>query len=202
MELLRRGAGGARQVALLPGAWNPPTRAHLALAEAARAYVQEVLLALPGVFPHKGIEEVDLDTRLAWLSTLAATRDWVGVATGGSGLFIEMVRGLKASAPAVEQVYIACGSDAAQRFLDWDYGQAPGVEEQLREFTLLVAPRGAPFAVPERLRAFVHPLEMEGWDEYSSTELRERIRRGEGWAHLAPEEIGEELERAYRGTRK
>jgi len=39
---------------------------------------------------------------------------------------------------------------------------------------------------------------MAGWDEYSSTELRARIRRGEDWAQLVPEEIADEIEREYR----
>jgi hypothetical protein len=86
MELLRRGAGGARGVALLAGAWNPPTRAHVALAEAAREFAPEVLLTLPGVLPHKEFEEPGFDTRLGWLLQLAAGREWLGVAAGGSGL--------------------------------------------------------------------------------------------------------------------
>jgi len=199
MELLRRGAGGARQVALLPGAWNPPTRAHLALAEAARAYAPEVLLALPAALPHKEFERPDCETRLRWLLKLSESREWVGVAAGGSGLFIEMARGLKAAAPGVDHVYIACGSDAAQRFLDWDYGQAPGVEEQLREFTLLVAPRGYPFIPPVRLGDAVRSLPLdERWQSLSSTDLRRRIQRGEIWEHLAPEEITVAIGRVYR----
>ncbi len=199
MELLRRGGGGARRVALLAGAWNPPTRAHVALAEAAREFAPEVLLTLPGVLPHKEFEEPGFDTRLDWLLQLAAGREWLGVAAGGSGLFVELARGLRAADRKVEQVFIVCGSDAAERFLNWDYADGAGVEQQLREFTLLVAPRGAPFVPPERLRAAVHPLDLaEEWQTLSSTELRQRIKRGEAWAHLAPEEIAAEIERAYR----
>ena len=199
MELLRRGAGGARGVALLAGAWNPPTRAHVALAEAAREFAPEVLLTLPGVLPHKEFEEPGFDTRLGWLLQLAAGREWLGVAAGGSGLFVELARGLRAADPSVEQIFVVCGSDAAERFLNWDYADGAGVERQLREFTLLVAPRGAPFVPPERLRAAVHPLDLaEGWQTLSSTELRQRIKRGEAWAHMAPEEIAAEIERAYR----
>ena len=199
MELLRRGGGGARRVALLAGAWNPPTRAHVALAEAAREFAPEVLLTLPGVLPHKKFEQPGFDTRLAWLIKLAAGREWLGVAAGGRGLFVELARGLRAADPSVEQIFVVCGSDAAERFLNWDYTDGAGVEQQLREFTLLVAPRGAPFVPPERLRAAVHPLDLaEEWQTLSSTELRQRIKRGEAWAHLAPEEIAAEIERAYR----
>ena len=199
MELLRRGAGGARRVALVAGAWNPPTRAHVALAEAAREFAHEVLLALPGVLPHKEFEETAFETRLEWLLQLAASREWLGVAAGGSGLFVELARGLRAADPDVEQIFLVCGSDAAERFLNWDYTDGAGVEQQLREFTLLVAPRGKPFTPPERLRASVHRLDLaEGWQSLSSTELRQRIKQREPWAHLAPEEIAAEIERAYR----
>lgn len=199
MELLRRGTGGARRVALLAGAWNPPTRAHMALAEAAREFAPEVILTLPGALPHKEFEETGFETRLGWLLKLAAGREWLGVAAGGSGLFVELARGLRAADRQVEQIFIVCGSDAAERFLSWDYADGAGVEEQLREFTLLVAPRGAPFEPPERLRAAVHRLELaEGWQSFSSTELRQRIKQGEPWAHLAPEEIAAEIGLAYR----
>jgi nicotinic acid mononucleotide adenylyltransferase len=199
MELLRRGSGGARLVALLAGAWNPPTRAHVALAEAALEFAPEVLLALPGVLPHKEFEEAGFDTRLGWLLKLAAGRDWLGVAAGGSGLFVDLARGLRAADPKVEQIFIVCGSDAAERFLNWDYGARAGVKEQLREFTLLVAPRGAPFVPPQRLKAAVQPLNLAAdWQTLSSTELRQRIKEGKPWAHLAPQEIAAEIQREYR----
>ncbi len=207
MELLRRGGGasieellaGARNVALLAGAWNPPTRAHMALAEAARRFAPEVLLALPQAFPHKALEGPDYATRLGWLLQLAQSREWMGVAAGGSGLFVELARGLRAADLRAERIYIVCGSDAAQRFLGWDYAGGAGVEEQLNEFDLLVARRGADFEPPARFRAAVHRLELEArWQTVSSTELRQRIQNGQPWAHLAPEEIAAQLERAYR----
>ncbi|MGO9240318.1 MAG: hypothetical protein ACLQBJ_05860 [Bryobacteraceae bacterium] len=207
MEMRRRGGGvrieaplaGSREVALLAGAWNPPTRAHMALAEAARRFAPEVLLALPQALPHKAFEGPDYATRLGWLLKLAESREWMGVAAGGSGLFVDLARGLRAADPRTERIYIVCGGDAAQRFLGWDYTGGASVEEQLKEFDLLVAPRGADFEPPARFRAAVHRLELEArWQTVSSTQLRQRIQHGEPWEHLAPEEIAAQLERAYR----
>ena len=64
MDLVLRGAGDSRRVGLFPAAWNPPTLAHLALAEAGLAFADEVLLVLPRVFPHKEFEQASFDLRL------------------------------------------------------------------------------------------------------------------------------------------
>ncbi len=37
----------------------------------------------------------------------------------------------------------------------------------------------------------------EGHDLVSSTEVRERIRRGEAWEHLTPQEIVERIREIY-----
>ncbi|MGB8259324.1 MAG: hypothetical protein WCE75_03190, partial [Terracidiphilus sp.] len=74
MDLVHRGARDASRVAMLPAAWNPPTLAHLALAEAALHFADEVLLVLPRVFPHKGFEHAGFDLRLEWLRRIGAGR--------------------------------------------------------------------------------------------------------------------------------
>jgi nicotinic acid mononucleotide adenylyltransferase len=149
MDLAHRGARDARRVAMLPAAWNPPTVAHLALAEAALNFADEVLLVLPRIFPHKGFEHAGFELRLEWLRRIAASRTGLGVGVTEGGLFLEMARALRAADARVEHVYIVCGRDAAERFLNWPYEHGPGASEQLREFSLLVAPRGKPFEPPD-----------------------------------------------------
>src|SRR5579863_363849 len=51
LEFFRRAAGEPHSLGVLPAAFNPPTRAHLALARAALGIVEEVLLVLPREFP-------------------------------------------------------------------------------------------------------------------------------------------------------
>jgi nicotinic acid mononucleotide adenylyltransferase len=199
MDLIRRGVPDARCVAILPAAWNPPTRAHLALAEAALGFADEVLLALPRVFPHKEFEHASFDLRLEWLRRIAADRPGLGVAVTEGGLFLEMARALRAADPDVERIYIVCGRDAAARFLAWPYGRGPGAIDQLREFSLLVAPRDEPFATPDLLRDSIHELDLNAEvRSISSTEIRRRIAQGEPWTHWVPEEVIPEAGRIYQ----
>jgi nicotinic acid mononucleotide adenylyltransferase len=184
---------------MLPAAWNPPTRAHVALAEAALAFADEVLLALPRVFPHKEFEFASFDLRLEWLRRIAAARPGLGVAVTEGGLFLEMTRALRAADPGVQDVYIVCGCDAAVRFLAWPYDGGPGAIEQLREFSLLVALRDEPFATPELLRDSIHELDLKPeLRRVSSTEIRRRIAQGEPWAHWVPREVVEDAARIYQ----
>ena len=53
IEFFRRAEGRPRRLGILPGTFNPPTRAHVALAEAALGEVDEALFVLPRSFPHK-----------------------------------------------------------------------------------------------------------------------------------------------------
>jgi len=130
------------------------------------------------------------------LQLAADASGWRG--GGRSGLFVELARGCGRPIQAWNRSSSCAAADAAERFLNWDYADGAGVERQLREFTLLVAPRGAPFVPPERLRAAVHPLDLaRDGQTLSSTELRQRIKRAKRGAP-APEEIAAEIERAYR----
>jgi nicotinic acid mononucleotide adenylyltransferase len=211
---------------MLPAAWNPPTLAHVALAEAALHFADEVLLVLPRVFPHKGFEQAGFDLRLEWLRRIIASRERFGVGVTEGGLFLEMARALRAADASVEHIYIVCGQDAAERFLNWPYESVPEAIEQLREFSLLVAPRGEA-AIPKRSRdregavvfgvdrsdtavvlatsgqpvprEFVHALSLDpNLARISSTDIRQRIARGEPWTHLVPDEIALEVGGVYR----
>ena len=63
---------------------------------------------------------------------------------------------------------------------------------------LLVAPRGGHFSPPAEYRHRIHALPVQsGHEEVSSTEVRERIARGEPWEHLVPEKIRERVREIY-----
>ncbi len=199
MELVQRGARGATRVALLPAAWNPPTTAHMALAEAALEFADEVVLVLPRAFPHKEFEHSGFDVRLDWLRTIAAQRPHLGVGVAEHGLFLEMARALRTADSHVEQVSLVCGHDAAERFLNWPYDGEPSAFDQLREFSLLVAPRAASFVVPELLRDSIRLLSLDTeMQVISSSEIRRRIACGEPWRQLVPDEIATAVEGVYR----
>ena len=68
----------------------------------------------------------------------------------------------------------------------------------MREFELVVAPRGGHFSPPEEYRERIHALQVKsGFEEVSSTEVRQRIARGEPWEHLVPERIRRQVRVIY-----
>ena len=97
------------------------------------------------------------------------------------------------------QLSFICGRDAAERILHWDYGRPGVVEEMLGEFELLVAPARRPFFAARRISRieFMRCSVRGGHEEVSSTEVRERIARGEPWEHLVPEKIRERVREIY-----
>jgi nicotinate-nucleotide adenylyltransferase len=184
-----------KKIAVLAGAFNPVTRAHLALAKAASGVVDEVLCVVPRVYPHKELEGASLEQRVEMLRR--ALGHYRVERTEG-GLFIEIARELRLKEPDSE-VHFVCGRDAAERILHWDYGEEGFAERMLEEFGLLVAARQGEFLVPQRFEGRVVALRLDGdFDEVSSTEVRRRIQLGEPWEHLVPPEIVDLVREVYR----
>ena len=197
MEFYHRRSERPRALGILAGSFNPPTVAHLELARAAGERVDEILCVVPREFPHKEYFGATLDQRL---EMLAAAGFGVphSIATTERGLFVEIAQECMRHYDAGTRLYFVCGRDAAERILNWAYGRAGVVEDMLREFELLVAPRGGAFEPPEAFRNRIHSLAAVGAHEaVSSTDVRERIARGEPWEHLVPEGIVERVREIY-----
>lgn len=190
MEFVTRRPAQVRSIALFPGAWNPPTRAHLAIAEAALGHVEALAFVLARVMPHKTLQGAQFEQRVAWLAAIAARDPRYSVAISDGGLFIDMANECRDLTQAAE-ICIVCGTDAAHRIVTWDYGDAvPPMERQLDHYALLVAPRGAAYEPPEHLRPRIRALHLPGdWHDVSSSDVRRRIDAGEDVAALVPEEI-------------
>ena len=182
-------------MAILAGAFNPPTRAHLGMAEAALSVVDEVLFALPRAFPHKRYTGAGLDVRVELLRVALAGYPRFSLAVTEGGLFTEMAREARTAYGAGTELFLLCGRDAAERIVNWDYGAADGILKQLEEFELLVASRGGHFDPPpeirHRVRSIAIPPRLE---EISSSEVRRRIRSGEPWRDLVPHSIAPLIE--------
>jgi len=199
IEFTRRADGIPRRLGILPGTFNPPTLAHLALAHAATAQVDEVLFVLPRLFPHKLYEGATFAERMEML-TAAADDSRFSVGSSDGGLFIEIARECLEAYGEVELSFL-CGRDAAERIVNWDYGDPAAFARMLDEFDLRVASRGGAYEPPEHLAPRIHALDMEsGYDELSATEVRERIARGEPWQHLVPAVIVPMVQRIYGRT--
>jgi len=190
-----RGAG--IRVGILAGSFNPPTVAHIELARAASRSVDLVLCAVPRVFPHKDYTGATLEQRVEMLSAAGLPIPY-SIASTSQGLFIAIARECREHYGREAGLSFICGRDAAERILNWDYGRTGVVEEMLSEFELLVAPRGGHFSPPAEYRDRIHILPMRGdHDLVSSTEVRERIARGEPWEQLVPEGIREQVREIY-----
>jgi nicotinate-nucleotide adenylyltransferase len=191
----RRGHRPPTRLALLPGTFNPPTVAHIALAEAAQHLVDEVVFVLPEHLPHKHhfgatfAERVDL---------LKAAGHQASIATTRGGLYIEIAREFRAHFGSETHICLLCGRDAAERILTWDYGREGVVQEMLAEFEFLVAPRKGEFDPPADWEHRMKKLDLNArMDEISSTDLRDRIARGEAWEHLVPGAIVDRVRKIY-----
>ena len=195
VEILGKLRGDVRSVALMPSAFHPPTRAHEAIMRAALGHCDAVLAVLPKSLPHKEYGAVGLEHRIEVVQAMLGERMALAVSAGG--LFYEMAREAREHFPEAT-VHLVCGRDAAERIIGWQYAGQPSIEEQLREFRLLVAARDGEFGAPETLRDSVAPLALPGgFDGVSSTQVRERIAAGEPWEHLVPEAAVETVRRIY-----
>jgi nicotinic acid mononucleotide adenylyltransferase len=179
-----------KRVALFPGAWNPPTVAHVAIARAALGHADEVVWLLPRAFPHKRFEGASFELRVEMLCRIAAEEGGFSVAVADGGLYFEMAEEAREHfGPAVE-LALVCGRDAAERIAAWDYGR-PGVfNEMLDRCPLLVAGRAGDFLPHARHANRIRRLAVN-LDEVSSTEIRRRISGSGDWRGLVPECIGD-----------
>jgi nicotinate (nicotinamide) nucleotide adenylyltransferase len=197
MDFFRRATGRPSRLGVLPGSFNPVTVAHLALAHAALQHVDEVVLVLPRVFPHKDFQGASFADRVELLLTATAETPAFSIATAEGGLFLEIARECRDAYTGGVQLSFLCGRDAAERILGWDYGRPDAVAGMFREFDLLVSARNGAFAPPPEYAKAAKAIEI-GCDGVSATEVRQRIARGEPWDDLVPPAIRERVRDIYR----
>lgn len=198
VEFVRRAPGRPGSLAILPGSFHPPTRAHLALARAGLAHAGEVLFVLPRDFPHKRYESVGLEDRLRLVEAAIRPEEKFSLGVSEGGLFAEIARECRDAYGPETALKIMCGTDAAERFLRWDYGRPGAAAEMLREFELLVASRGTELQPPPELAARIHRISMPAqYRDDSATEVRRRIAAGEPWEHLVPESAVDLIREIY-----
>ena len=188
----------SRSIAVFCGAFHPPTVAHVALAEAARSVVDEVIWVMPERFPHKSYEGVALPERLRMV--LESTRD--AVAVSRESLFFRIAEEVEETLPG-SAVQLLIGEDGARRIVEWDYGfdaigHAEYLASNLKKYRILSARRQESWAMPEELAAYFGWLEVEAAMEVvSSTQVRQRIACGGDWEALVPEGIRSQVRRLY-----
>ena len=115
LDFYRRARLRPARLGILPGAFNPPTVAHLALARAALAVSGEVLFVLPRLFPHKHYEGADFAARLRMLELALAAEPRCSIAAAGGGLFVEIARDCREAYGAETRLSFLCGRDADRK---------------------------------------------------------------------------------------
>jgi nicotinate-nucleotide adenylyltransferase len=199
LEFFRRAEGKPRTLGVLPAGFNPPTRAHLALAEAALGIVDEVLFVLPREFPHKSYDNVSFIQRMEILLAATGGEPRHSVASSDGGLFVEIAAECRDAYGGETALAFICGRDAAERILNWDYGQPDAVQRMLKDFEMLVAPRAGYFQPPDEMQGRIRSLAVDGGlSAISATEVRERVRLGQPWEHLVPAKIISMIRKIYR----
>lgn len=200
MEFFQRAAGAPARLGILPGTFNPVTTAHLALAEAGLAWVDEVLFVLPRELPHKEFTGASFAQRIEMLRPALAGKPAFSLASSEGGLFLDIAAECCREYGAGVRLAFLCGRDAAERIAAWDYGRPGAFAGMLRGFDLLVASRAGRYEPPPEFRGSIQALELAGeYDGVSATGVRRSILRGEPGELMVPEAARELALRIYRG---
>jgi nicotinic acid mononucleotide adenylyltransferase len=203
LEFIHRGRRNPKRVALFPGTWNPPTIAHVDIAQAALREVDEVVWVLPRALPHKEFEGARFDERCGMLESLVREHAQFSAAVSEGGLYVDIAGEARASFSPKTEIVMVLGRDAAERIAGWDYGKAGVFDDLVRRHRLLVAARQGEYRPERRHRDRISRLAMDAaWDEVSSSEVRRRVALGEGWRDLVHPAIAGCIETLYAGTRE
>ena len=207
-RLLTPGAP-AVSLAVVPGAYNPPTRAHVALARSARRHgFENVLFSLGTVTLDKPPSGLRLEERLHLLTQIAAREPGCGVVLVNRGLYAEQAEALHRSFPEIERLAFVVGMDKVAQIFDERYylDRDRALGALFERAGLLVAARGAlDRAALQRLlekppaRSFGRRIEWLDLDpevrDVSATAVRERLARGDRASKWLPPPV----ERYLRG---
>jgi nicotinate-nucleotide adenylyltransferase len=186
------------RLGVLPGTFNPPTRAHLALAAAALSHVDQVLFVLPRALPHKQYSGVSFADRLHLIQSAVASHPHFAAASSQGGLFLEIAAECREAYGRSVEIAFLCGRDAAERIVGWKYERPEMLGEMFDQFSLLVARRQGEYTPPGHLAHRIRGLDIEdGWDDVSATEVRACIAAGNEWQNLVPPVIAAEVARLY-----
>ena len=194
----------AHKLGVMAGSFNPPTWAHVALADSALMHggCDAVLWAISRVTVDKEqVTRAPLDLRLATLAALTAARPHDAVATINRGLYADQAQAVRDTLPNLRDLAFIIGYDKIMQILDPRYytDRDAALDELFGLAEVLVAPRddeGAPdlaalMAQPsnQRWAARVRFIPLApAMRALSSTKARERIAHGQSISDIAPPE--------------
>jgi nicotinamide-nucleotide adenylyltransferase len=191
-----------RVLGLLPGSFNPPTLAHLGLAQAAieRGAAEVGLLTLSThTVDKERITGAILEDRLLLLEQLCSRDPRLGVLLVNRGLYFEQAELVRLALPHVDRVVFLLGFDKIVQIFDARYyaDREAALERLFSLADIVVAPRGAAGSEevealldrPEnrRFRHAVRPLDLPRYLRHvSSSDARARAGTGGSLDQLPP----------------
>ncbi len=136
----------AAPLLVLSGSYNPPTNAHLALAEASlRAIPQASLFLMLGttIINKETTERATLLDRVVLLDEMVRRNKQVGVFLTNQGLYVEQAKAIRAAFPGARELIFVVGFDKIEQIFDPRYYQnrEAALAELFALASFLVAPR-------------------------------------------------------------
>jgi nicotinamide-nucleotide adenylyltransferase len=195
-------AGGL--LGVMSASFNPPTRAHLRMAEEAGRLCgfDETLFALARTNVDKRLSGAPLETRLGMLEALAGSRPDCSVAAVSHPRFVDKAAALRACYPPGTEVCFIVGYDTLVRLFDPKYyADTPAELRRMFASCRFVATNRGEDTIEAVRRFLERPecrefadriavMELEApYAGMSSSEVRERLRREEETGDLVPEEV-------------
>jgi nicotinic acid mononucleotide adenylyltransferase len=182
-------------IIVFPGAFNPPTKAHLGMLRQAWRYANQhapmlVYAAFSKVTVDKEAVErpLLLDRVLLLSEVLQKELPYTGIMLFNRGLYVEQAEAVRVSFPAVREVFFLIGFDKIVQILDERYykDRNAALKELFSLAQLLVAPRGKGGAEqlaellnrPENrmFAPFIHELPLSrAYRNVSSTSVRQHL---------------------------
>lgn len=192
----------ADRVALLLGAFDPPTNAHLAIARAAgHALHIPAAFCLTKVLLARGADRLlSIEDRIAALCAISE-RCGFGTAFANRGTYLEVGRALRSS--GIEPTFVV-GADKLEQLADPSFypdGNA-GVASTFEELDFVVVPRGDSNVRRAGMRTIdaSHVFDNEDASAISASRVRALVRAGSSVDDLVPPEVALAL-RGYTSAR-
>lgn len=182
-----------KRIGIFGGAFDPPHLGHIKLAKLVceRLGLEELLIVPTYNSPHKATPLTDYDDRMkmceiAFKNNIVKVSD-VERRLGGMGYSIDMLRAVKEQYPKNSKFFMIIGGDMLFYFTKWYH-----YESILKECTVAAAAREedsyADLCEEAASLGHVKVLNLPV-TEVSSTEIREKLQKGESTADLLSAEV-------------
>ena len=197
-----RGAG--QSLSVMSASFNPPTEAHLRMAEmAARTFaLDEILLLLARTNVDKGLYGAPLDARMLMLDALVRDRPTYSAAVVNRARFVDKLEALRPLYPAGVDIRFVVGYDTLVRLFDPKYYEDMNADlERMFASCRVVAVNRADHDL-DAVRRFLRRPECQAFADrvdameldprhaaMSSSGVRERLRAGGAVDGLIPPEV-------------